>query len=98
MSVGPPWEASLAGMSMEPPFREGPAGEGFRCLQHCVNFFCIDSEAKLIPLINAECTVHPSISFLSLILVFLLISATTRKSVRCGHNIMKLEEVTFLCP
>lgn len=96
--VGSPSETSLF---MESPFHEGSAGQDFSCLQHCLNFFCINSEAKLIPLINAECRVHPSISsfFLSPIFVFLLISATTGKPVRCGRDSMKLEDtVTFLHP
>lgn len=70
MLVGPPSEASLSGMGMEPPFHEGSAGQDFRCLQHCLNFFCINSEAKLIPLINAECRVHPSISSFFLLFLF----------------------------
>lgn len=79
-ACGSPSEAFLSGMSMEFTVHEGSAGQDFRCLQHCLYFFCINSEEKLIPLINAECRVHPSISSFSLspISVFLLISATTK--------------------
>lgn len=68
--VGLPLEASFSGMSMEHPFHEGSAGQDFQSLQHCLNFFCINSKAKLIALINVECRVHPSISSFFLLFLF----------------------------
>lgn len=80
----------------EPAFHKSSSGEDFRYLHHCCNFsaYLRSKTHSLDQCWMQSVPIH--LLFLSPIFVFILISATTRKSVRYRHDIMKLQ--SFLHP